>query len=214
MKKSLVLILFVGVFMAGCASNKKIEPMMHSMKSVNQAISSFGPPSQVSPMQDGNSLYVWSSARNVSVGGMPVWQPNTQVHTGTIQTPTGGYAGTYTGVSQGGTVAYTPVQNVSLTCELRLIVNSNGYISNWSYTGNNCDALIINESSAVSAATPVAPPSLDKCLEVTTLRLANTEDSIEAIGRKAETECERSTGQRTENLAVYYARKAVDAKVK
>lgn len=207
MKK--ILFLFCVLLMSGCAAHDaKINPMLNSMSNVNQAIHAFGPPVQVSDMHDGAKVYVWSSNRNAQVGGVPVYQPNNQTHTGSVYSPSGQYVGSYAGQSHGGgTVTYTPVHNLNFTCTLQMIVEPSGHIRTWSYQGNACDSLVLNSSL------PPSPPQnqgvgLNGCLEQSAKSYADKGLDLEAISAKIEQECEQKTGGKIPNLAMYYARKA------
>ena len=211
-------LLALALFLAGCAAHDaQINPMLNSMSSVNQAIQAFGPPMQVSDMHDGAKLYVWASSRNAQVGGIPVYQPNTQTHTGTIYSPSGGYAGTYTGQSYGGSVTYTPVQNLNFSCTLQVIVEQNGNIRTWSYQGNACDSLIVGAvTPAPSAQGPGGVDAsgnamgLNPCLEAKTRELAKQYKDIETVAQMAESQCYESTGGKIPNLTMYYARQAIE----
>lgn len=225
MKK--VLFLFsVLLILGGCAArDAQINPLLNSMSHVNQAIHAFGPPVQASDMHDGAKIYVWSTNRNVQMGGIPVYQPNNQTHTGSVYSPTGGYAGTYSGQSHGsGTVSYTPVQNVNFACTLQMIVEQNGAIRTWSYQGNACDELIRNASlpptaqnntvyigSSANKNAPGARPGLHSCLEQLAKDNASKGLDLDSLSGKIEFECEQETGGRIPNLAKYYARQALDS---
>ena len=212
MRYTTLLVLALFFVLAGCAAHDaKINPMLNSMSSVNQAINVFGPPIQVSDLHDGAKVYVWNTNRNAQIGGIPVYQPNSQTHTGSVYSPSGGYAGTYSGQSYGsGTVTYTPVQNLNFSCTLKMIVEQDGGIRTWSYQGNVCDSLIVNSSL------PQLPKSegagLNGCLEQEANKYIGKESDLEAISAKIEQVCLQKTGGRIPNLAMYYVRQAQDGK--
>ena len=168
-------------------------------------------------MHDGTKLYVWTSNKNMPIGGVPVYQPNTQTHTGSIYSPSGGYAGTYTGQSYGGSTTYTPVQVLNFSCTLKMIVEQGGNIRTWSYQGNDCDSLIVGAvAPAPSAQGPGGADTsgnaagLNPCLEARARELAKQYKDIETVARMVESQCYESTGGKIPNLTMYYARQAIE----
>lgn len=150
MNKVLAVALFF--LLSGCAAHDaKINPMLNSMSQIDQAIVAFGPPSNAFQLPDGSSTYVWGTSRNITVGGTPIYQPNAQTYSGNVYGSHGQYAGSYTGYSTGGTMAYTPVENITLMCELKIIADQQGSIKTWSYYGNDCDRLIRNPNVPLPA---------------------------------------------------------------
>lgn len=129
MKKRLciasVLVLFAILLLGGCASGEKTAALLNSSTHINQVISSFGPPTNVIPTQDGGSVYVWSQSQTVTYN---VPQYGSQQHYG--------YAGQYLGSSYGQT-GYT-TNAITSSCEVRVMINSAGRILNWSGRGDAC----------------------------------------------------------------------------
>lgn len=207
MKKTFFLACML-IMLNGCAAHDaQINPMLNGMADVNQAVHAFGPPDQASDMYDGSKVYVWSTSRSVQFGGFPVYQPNNQAHTGNVYPLAGGYVGSYSGQSYGsGTVRYTPVQELNYSCTLKMIVEPSGRITTWSYQGNSCDSLIVNESLPPSL--PGKSQDIHGCLEQSARNYVGQGLEFESVSAKIEQECEQKTGGRIPNLAKYYARQA------
>lgn len=208
--KRLLFIFSAFFVLSGCAArDAQISPMLNGMGNVNKAIHSFGPPVQVSDMHDGAKIYVWTTERSAQVGGLPVYQPNNQTHTGAVYSPSGGYVGSYSGQSQGtGAVTYTPVQNLNFFCTLKMIVEPSGHIRTWTYQGNACDSLIVNASLPPTAQRL----SVHDCLAQSANEYASEGLELEAFSAKIEQECERMTGEKVPNLAKYYVRQAQEGR--
>jgi hypothetical protein len=214
MKRFVLSLLFVFVF-SGCATDSRIKPLLNSMSSANQAIGAFGPPSSVSQMPDGASLYVWQSAWSYTGGGYPVYQPNTQYHSGSVYAG-GRYAGTYSGVTTGGTWTQTPTYEVNMQCSLRMIVEPSGGIRTWTYQGNDCDRLVVNADAVPVGIPPLGSTGdwgkVSACLEEHTTKLAETSQDVDFIKSEAKAACQRITGVEADSLSANYARKALEAK--
>lgn len=215
MKKIAVLALLF-LLLAGCAANRQFEEFANEADDTRLLISVLGPPSHTAAMPDGTTLYVWSTSRNVSMGGLPVYQPNNQVQTGTVYSATGRLVGTYSGTSTGGgSVTFTPVYNVEMGCEMRVIAGADGRIVNRVYRGNDCDSLIVNPG-AIPVKKPVKAMNYkrpEECLEEAAGYYASVDDTMkpEDLVDITERECALHFrgGTVPSNMALHYANKAL-----
>ncbi len=120
------ILLFAAIFMtSSCATGQKTAAFLNASTHINQVISAYGPPTNVISTHDGGSVYVWS-ASNTQTYSIPQYGSQNYY----------GYAGQYLGSSYGQTGYST--QTYTALCEVRVLVDSSGYILNRSLQGNSC----------------------------------------------------------------------------
>ena len=136
----LLLIFFSSVLISGCATEANFKAMLETWEGshVDSLVSSWGPPASSYPLSSGGQVLEYKLQAS---GTIPITTPTTQTtyHSGNVNAYGGGYNsyGNYSGTSttHGSQTTY---YNYTSWCNIRLTVNSSGYIERWQYQGNGC----------------------------------------------------------------------------
>jgi len=146
MKKAII---FGCMLIAGCATiptTENYEKVLNTWvgSSVDNLVSSWGPPMRSYNLSNGGQVIEYSNSRNAQIGGYAYTQPETTYNYGTASaygnngnSAYGSYSGTTTRYVQ----KQRPTYNVTLTCTTRFTINSYGKVEKWNWQGNSCKAL-------------------------------------------------------------------------
>jgi hypothetical protein len=143
MKK--LLATFSAILLGSCATTANYEKILNSWvgSSVDNLVSSWGPPQSSFELSDGGKVIEYVNARNVQFGGFTYSNPQTTYHSGTASAYSNygkSAYGSYSGTSTTYTNETTPIQNIAMSCKTRFTLNRSGKITKWSWQGNDCKA--------------------------------------------------------------------------
>lgn len=126
--------------LGGCAHyQKKLDTWVG--QPVGALVQSWGPPQSSYNLPDGSQVIQYAQRGNMVLPGTTYTTPQTTYQQGTVNAygSNGGYAtANYTGTSTTYQQRSTPATLIATSCTTNFTVNSSGYISAWSYNGNNC----------------------------------------------------------------------------
>lgn len=123
MKKFLLLCSII--LLSACATGEQTTALLNSASNINEVIRSMGYPDQIQDMYDGKKLYVWNKQHSYAY-------TSPQYGYQTVYGATGAYLGSVYG--QTGTQQNT----IHSYCLVKVLVDSNGRIVNWTGEGNAC----------------------------------------------------------------------------
>ena len=132
--KKLLLLLVLVVFASGCATTAKYEAKLRTWvgHSEDSLIASWGAPQSVYTMASGKRVIEYAQGTTVPIGGYTYTKPQTTYHSGMV----GGSL--YSGTSTQYVTEQTPTYNMQVWCKTSFIMDSNGTIESWRWSGNNC----------------------------------------------------------------------------
>lgn len=137
MKKVLASLTMLAV--AGCASyGERLEPLRG--QHVSALVGSWGPPQSSYQLPDGSQVLQYARSSNMVLHGATYTVPQTSYTNGTASAyGTGGYAsGNYSGTTTTYVQQKNPDVNIPLSCTTNFTVSPDGYITDFTWRGNNC----------------------------------------------------------------------------
>lgn len=140
-----------------CATTQNYEKILNTWvgSHADNLVAAWGPPHASHRLSNGGWVLEYHSQSDMQMGGYTYTEPQTTYHNGSVNTygTYGSTYGTYSGTSTTYVQKQSPVYNIPLSCRTIFTTSANGYITKWSWQGNNCVAYPPKEITTTSSAT-------------------------------------------------------------